>query len=359
MSVEHRFLQIAQLAAIAVVVVSCYAVLRPFIPAILLAIVVSMSTWPLYRRLRRVLGERSTPAALLISLLLVLLLIGPSALLATGLADNVSAMIDVTREFLGHGPIEPPPWLIQTPIIGERLHGYWQGLASGGEEAVALFRDLLEPARHFFIVAAAAIGKSLLQMVFAVIIGFFVYRDGETLIKILRNALTKLAGDFGEDLLTTIHHTVTGVVRGILGTALAQAIVAITGFLIAGVPGAFLLGAATFLLSAIPIIGPAPLWIGASAWLIYQESYGWAIFMVLWGMFAISSIDNVVRPYLISRGSSLPLLLVILGVFGGIAAFGFIGLFIGPPILAVALSLIRLWAARPLPEPEPPRQTSG
>ncbi|MGE5028133.1 MAG: AI-2E family transporter, partial [Betaproteobacteria bacterium] len=334
MSAEQRILQFVRLTAIAIVVISCYEVLHPFIPAILFAVVMCLSTWPLYLRLRRALWGKSSLAALLMVLLLILLVIGPSALLAVRLADNVTPMIDAARRFLGHGPIEPPAWLKETPMIGKQLYSYWQGLASGGEEAVALFKELLEPTRNFLFSAGIVIGQSLLQMVFAAFIGFFFYRDGEALIQAMHNGLTKLAGSLGKELMATIHNTVAGVVQGIFGTALAQAGIAVIGFLIAGVPGAFLLGAATFFLSMIPF-GPPLLWGGASIWLLYQGSYGWAIFMVLWGLLAISSIDNFVRPYLISRGSSLPLLLIALGVFGGIAAFGFIGIFIGPPVLAV------------------------
>jgi len=351
MNVDQRILQFAQLAAIALVFFTCYAVLHPFIPAILFAAVICISTWPLYLHLRHALHEKSSLAALLMMLLLIVLVIVPSALLAVSLAGNVTMMFDATREFLERGPIAPPSWLKQTPLFGEQLFDYWLGFASGGKEAVALFKELLEPTRHFLLSIGNAIGQSLLQMAFAAFVGFFFYRDGEALVQMLHNGLVKLSGGLGEELLTTIHQVIAGVVQGIFGAALAQAIVAVIGFMIAGVPGAFLLGAATFFLSITPI-GPPLLWGGASVWLLYQGSWGWAIFMVLWGVFAISSIDNLVKPYLISRGSSLSLLLITLGVFGGIVAFGFIGLFIGPPILAVGLTLLRLWTVHPVVETE-------
>jgi predicted PurR-regulated permease PerM len=347
--VEKSVLQFVQLAAIAIVAVGCYEVLDPFIPAILFAVVVCISTWPLYVRLRTALWHKSSLAALLMVALVVVLVIGPSALLATSLANNVTALVDAAKTLLGHGQMEPPGWLKGTPVIGERLDDYWHRLAYGGEEAMALFTGLIEPARNFLLSAGKAIGQSVIQMVFAAFIGFFFYRDGESLTRMLRNGLSKLAGGLGDALLTTIHHTAVGVVHGIFGTAIAQSIVAIIGFLIAGIPGAFLLGAATFFLSMIPV-GPAVVWGGATAWLLYQGSYGWAIFMVLWGVLVISSIDSFVKPYLISRSSSLPLLLITLGVFGGIVAFGFIGIFIGPPILAVGLTLVRLWTTDPVPK---------
>ncbi|HEX7972529.1 MAG TPA: AI-2E family transporter, partial [Thiobacillus sp.] len=297
------------------------------------------------------LRGRSTLASLLMVLLLIVLVIGPSALLAVSLTDNVAAIAGMFKTLLEQGPARPPAWLGRIPLVGAQLDSYWRELAAGGAEAATLFTGLLEPARDLLLAAGKAIGQSLLQMTFAVFVGFFFFRDGDVLVQTLRIGLEKLAGEISGELLATIHDTVAGVVHGIFGMALAQALVAWIGFLIAGVPGAFMLGVATFFLSMVPV-GPPLIWGGAAIWLFNQGTVGWAIFMALWGFFFISSIDNVVKPYLISRGSGLPLLLIVLGVFGGVAAFGFIGIFIGPPVLAVGLILVRLWT-------EPPRAKTG
>jgi predicted PurR-regulated permease PerM len=136
------------------------------------------------------------------------------------------------------------------------------------------------------------------------------------------------------------------VVYGLIGTALAQAAVAFVGFIIAGVPGAFLLAAVTFILSLIPM-GPVVIWGGAAAWLYFHGSIGMAIFMLVWGVAVISSVDNFIKPILMSRAGNLSMLLVVLGVFGGAVAFGFIGLFIGPALLAVAWNVLRVWLDMP------------
>lgn len=347
MNVEQRVLHIAQLAAIAIISVSCYLVLRPFFAAIVFAVVLCISTWPLYVRLRRWLKGRASLAALLMILMLVMLIIIPSAMVAVRLVDNVANIASAAQQFLEHGAILPPAWVKEIPLLGKQFNQYWIGIASGGKEAVTLFTELLEPTRKVIFSTAVAIGHSVVQMGFSAFIVFFLYRDGDALMRRLRTGLLKLAGNLGEELLTTIHHTVAGVVQGIFGAALAQSFLATTGFIIAGVPAPFLLGAATFLLSMIPI-GPPLVWGGAAIWLFNQELYGWAFFMVVWGIFAISSIDNVVRPYLISQSNQLSLLVNVLGVFGGIIAFGFIGIFIGPPILVVGLTLARVWTERPL-----------
>jgi predicted PurR-regulated permease PerM len=136
---------------------------------------------------------------------------------------------------------------------------------------------------------------------------------------------------------------VRGVVYGILGTCLAQSLMAGIGFLVAGVPGAALLALLTFFLSVVPM-GPPLVWLPAALWLFQQGRTGWGIFMVVWGV-GVSTIDNFVKPWLISQGSDMPFLLILFGVLGGALAFGFIGVFIGPTLLAVAYRLVKEWAA--------------
>jgi predicted PurR-regulated permease PerM len=336
----------ARLAAIAVVVVGCYQVLHPFIPALLFAAVACTASWPLRDRLRRRLPGRDGLAAMLMTLLLVVLVIGPTTALAFSLADDLGALVEDARHLLESGPPAPPDWLRQLPLVGEVLDGYWHRLAASRDEMVALLRSLFEPAKAIVLGVGKAFGATLVQLALAAFVAFFFYRDGEALVQGTRHVLRQLAGQaLGDELLATTASTVTGVVNGIFGTALAQAAVAIVGFLLAGVPAALALGALTFLLSMVPV-GPPLVWGGAAAWLLLHGQLGWSVFMVLYGLFAISSIDNVVKPYLISRSSSLPLWLVVLGVFGGIVAYGFIGVFIGPPMLAVGLTLVQLWAAQ-------------
>ena len=342
---RQRLHQYVQLSAIVIIVVGCYLILHPFVPAILFAAVVCSATWPFYARLRQALWGHSAPAALAMTLLLIVLVIGPTLLLAATLADSVSSIVETSKAVLTGGPIKPPAWVRTIPIVGEVLSDYWQRLASSRDSLSTQWHGLLEPARNFVLGAGKAVGEGLLQMSLASFIGFFFYRDGEALMLVIRGALHNIAGTLGGELLATIDNTVTGVILGLFGTALAQALVALAGFYIASVPAAFLLATATFFLSVIPI-GPPLVWGGAAAWLLFEGQMGWAIFMALWGLLAISTIDNVVKPYLISRSSNLPLLLIVLGVFGGVSAFGFIGLFIGPPVLAIGLTLMRLWLAR-------------
>lgn len=342
METKRRIEQVAQLTVVAILVVGCFLVLQPFLTAVLFAVVVCASTWPVFAYVRRWVGGRGWLAALLMALLFIVLVVGPVALLAFSLADGAADLADAIRQQLDRGPIEPPDWLTGLPLIGPQIDSYWHKLAQSREELVGLLRRMIDPAKNFLFHVGALVGQGLMQILLAVFIMFFFYRDGEMLMARVYDAAERLSGGYAKELLETIHSTVVGVMHGMLGTALAQGIVATIGFLVAGVPAAFLLGAVTFLLSMIPI-GPPLVWGGAAAWLVYQDETGWAIFMVLWGLVVVSSVDNFLKPLLISRSSSMPLVLIVLGVFGGVLAFGFIGLFIGPTLLALALSLSRRW----------------
>ena len=339
-----RFEIYAQLAAVTILVVGCFLVLRPFMTAMLFAGVVCISTWPLYLWLLQKLKNRENLAALTMTLSLILVVILPLALVAYNLADNVTAFYNAVRQSMEAGPPEPPAWLTGLPLLGGPIEEYWRSIATSREEMLALATRLLEPARNFLLASGIMLGNGVMQMSLAAFIGFFFYRDGEVLIGSIGAGMDRLAGTHAANVLAIIHSTVRNVTYGVLGTALAQGFVATIGFAIAGVPAVMLLGVATFLLSLIPV-GPPLIWGGAAIWLFQQGDTGWGIFMLLWGFFLISSVDNVVKPLLISRGSSLPFLLVILGVMGGVLAFGFVGIFIGPTLLAVGFSLVQQWTA--------------
>ncbi|BCB26875.1 AI-2E family transporter [Sulfurimicrobium lacus] len=337
---EKRFEIYAQLAAVIILVGGCLLVLRPFMTAMLFAAVVCVSTWPMYLWLLRRLKNRQSLAALSMTLSLIIVVILPLALVAYNLADNVSAFYDAVKESIDAGPPEPPTWLTGLPLVGGPIEEYWRNIVSSQEEMLALAKRMLEPARNFLLASGMVLGQGVMEMSLAAFISFFFYRDGEALIRSIGAGMNRLAGDQAANMLAIVNGTVRGVAYGLLGTALAQGIVATIGFAIAGVPAALLLGVATFLLSLIPV-GPPLVWGGATIWLFQQGETGWAIFMLLWGIFLISSVDNIIKPLLISRGSSLPFLLVMLGVMGGVLAFGFVGIFIGPTLLAVGFSLMR------------------
>ncbi len=340
---DKRIEQIIQVAAIAVLVIGCLMVLRPFLAAILSAAILCFSTWPIYEWLERKLNGRSWLAALVMTLLLALVLVLPLVAVALSYADEIPHLVELVRDMLADGLPNPPSWVASIPLVGESLDGAWRELAGNRAKLDEMLKRLLQPAREVLVYVGILIGEGALQFTLITFVSYFFYRDGAVLANALRNALNRLAGNLTEQLLEIVGGTINGVVLGIVGTGIAQGVAALVGFLIAGVPGALMLSFITCFLSIVPA-GPALLWVGATVWLAFQDRPGWAIFMAVWGFFVISGIDNIVKPLLISRGSSLPFVLVLLGVLGGVLAFGFVGIFLGPVLLAVGFNLARSWA---------------
>lgn len=339
---QTRNEQIIQIAAIVLLVVGCMVVLMPFLAGILSAAILCFSTWPVYEFLERKLKGRRTLAALLMTLLVVVVLVLPLALIAAMYAEEIPNLVDYVREVLEQGLPFPPTWVVSIPLVGEWLDSNWRELAGSKAQLAEALKRWTVPAREGLVRTGLIIGEGVLQLTLIAFIGFFLYRHGRALVQALRTALNRVAGKLSGQLLEIVGGTINAVVYGIIGTGIAQALAALIGFLIAGVPGALMLSFLTFFLSIIPA-GPAVLWIGATVWLFVEDRPGWAIFMAIWGFFVISGIDNVVKPILISRGASLSFALVLLGVFGGVLAFGFVGIFLGPTLLAVGFNLARQW----------------
>ena len=335
----ERAIAVVALAALAA---GCVLVLKPFASAILWAVVLSYSTWPVFHRIRKAFGGRAGWAALAMTSLLVLVVLLPVTLVVMSLADNAAPMTDAIQKLLTQGPPEPPAWVATLPLVGGRLQAYWQSVAHDSGRMMAEFARLFEPMKSWLVSGGLKLGEGLLSMALSIVIGFFLYRDGDAASLALDRALRHISGERAQRLKEVAGNTVRGVVYGVMGTALAQAVVAWIGFLIAGIPGSLLWAVLTFFLSVVPV-GPPVIWISATVWLASEGSTGWAVFMALWGIIVISGVDNVVKPLLISRGSSLPFILVLLGVLGGVISFGFIGLFIGPTLLAVGYRLLQEW----------------
>lgn len=341
---DQRNTQYARLAIAVLLIVGCIAVLMPFVGTLLLAAVICVTTWPAHERLLKLCRQRPTLAALLTSLFMVLILLVPMLVLSGSLASGVETLIGYAKPLIQDGlPAEAPAWLAKLPLVGGDAAAYWHKVAANREELNKLLQLAFDPTRQALLKIVTVFAQGLLQLLLVIFFVFFIFRDAPTYAAALTLAAKKLGGDLGTRMLLLARNTVTGVMVGIVGTAAAQALVGMIGFLIAGVPAVMVLTFATFIFSMVPVIGATLIWGGAAAWLYHNDQTGWAIFMVLWGMFAISSVDNFLKPILISRTASLPLLLIIIGVFGGVLVFGFIGLFLGPALLALGQALVRDW----------------
>ncbi|WP_338924133.1 AI-2E family transporter (plasmid) [Pseudomonas silesiensis] len=332
------------LSSILVLALLCASlwVLVPFLPAIFWASVLAFATWPAMSRLTKVLNGRTTLAAAVLTTFWMLLIAVPVLLFALNLGEHLHQLSGLIKNLWVEGLPPAPQWLKGLPLIGDKAMELWTKV---DQEGIALFsnmRPYLAHVGNWFLARTAQIAGGLFELSLSLVFVFFFYRSGEQIAAFAKSLLERLIGSRAEYYLNLVGGSIQCVVNGVIGTAAVQAILAMVGFMIAGVPGALLLGFATFFLSLIPM-GPPIAWLPAVAWLAYQGQYGMAIFLAVWGVVIVSGVDNVLKPLLISRGSTLPMVVVLIGLFGGLLAFGFMGLFLGPTLLAVAYSLMNDW----------------
>jgi len=331
------------LGLLGLLLVGCLLVLLPFATVLLWAVVLSFSMWPLYGRVLKLVRGRRTLAALLLSLAMVLAVLLPFGIVGVKLGDNVTELKAATQRWIDEGLPTAPDWLAKVPLVGGSMADSWNSFVSDSSKLLEKAKPMLEPVGAWLLKAGLNLGIGLAQLALSILLTFFLLRNGAAVGGTLNDAIRRIAGERGTHLLLVAGNTVRGVVYGILGTALVQAVVAGIGFVIAGVPGAALLALLTFFLSVLPV-GPPLIWLPAAFWLFHQGSTGWGIFMIIWGI-GVSSVDNFVKPWLISQGSDMPFLLIFFGVLGGALAFGFIGVFIGPTLLAVGYRVVTEWLA--------------
>ena len=354
----ERIERIVLVVALALLAAACLLVLQPFGSAILWAAILAVATWPVFERVRGWCGGRAGLAAAAMTTVFVLVLVLPLAMGGIALARHAEIWIESARTWAEGGLPEPPAWLASVPLAGGWLEARWSATRAEGGSVLRELAPLLQPARQWALVAIRNLGEGAMTLGFSALIVFFFWRDGEALAARMRHMVRRIAGERALRLAEIARGTIRGTVYGILGTALAQGLLAAIGLAVCGVPGAAVLGVATFLLSVVPM-GPPLIWGPAAFWLYQQGESGWALFLVIWGVAVVSSVDNFLKPLLISRGSNLPFVLVLVGVLGGVVAFGFVGVFVGPTLLAVAYSLLDEWTAWQSGARQPPAVASS
>jgi predicted PurR-regulated permease PerM len=324
--------------------VGCLIVILPFVSALLWGVVLAISCWPAYGRLLKLTGNRRTLSSALMMVGMMLVILLPFAIVGLTLADNIDDLTTAARKWIEAGPPSPPAWLRKIPMVGAKAVETWLSVASDTGKLLEKFKEWIQPISTWLLKGGLLLGRGFLELALSVLISFFLFRNGVSAVERLGTAIERISGEKGRRLLIVAGKTIRGVVYGILGTALVQAVLAGIGFFIAGVPGAAFLALLAFFFSVVPVIGTGLVWIPAAFWLFHQGSTGWGIFMVIWGL-AVGNVDNIIKPLLISQGSDMPFILVFFGVLGGALAFGFIGVFLGPTLLAVGWRLVEEWAS--------------
>ncbi len=342
---KKLFQMTAMLVGGSLIFLGCLMVIMPFIPAIMLGLILTLATWPAFLWVNARNKGRTAGSAAIMTAMLVLLFVLPIALMSTSLVESSKTALDFATSTLANTSPTPPDWVHEVPVVGNSLAKFWTTYAADRERVLAFLQENAGGITDKLLAVAAAFGRGLFDITVGIVISYFLFRHGTSAAARLYTLIGHTVGPGGYKLLDVSKGTLIGVIYGVVGTAILQGLVAAIGFMIAGIPGAVLLGVLTMFLSFIPG-GPPMIWIPAALWLLSNGQYEMAVFMGVWGVLAISSLDNVARVYLISRGSSLPLVLILFGVFGGLLAFGFIGLFVGPTLLAIAYTLLMEWSHR-------------
>ena len=345
---------LARLAGGALLAAGTLLVLRPFLVAIVWAAIFGYMTWPLYRRTRRRWGKPRLTAAAFTAI--VALGIGvPFTALVAVLAEQASELTRAAQHWVEVGaPL--PGWVDALPILGPWVSEIREYLLLGSDEIPAELAGAGRQLSRRLVTLAGSVAGNLFTFLVTLIVLFALYLKGDAMMGHTRRLADHVLGEQAHEFLKLVGSVVQSVVFGLVGTAIVQGIVAGVGLTLFGVPSAAILGSITVLLSFVPV-GPPIVWGGAAVWLLAEGHIGAGIGMAAWGFFLISSLDNLLRPVLISSASEveIPFLLVFFGVIGGLAAFGLLGLFLGPVLLAVTFALLAeppsaARAATPRPE---------
>ncbi len=327
-----------------------FRVMDPFIVPVVWAAILAFVTWPAYEWLHRRCGGRSTLAAFLMTAAVFAAVIAPLAWLAIVLRFELMVAYHRTQELLAGG-LQLPPAVLKLPWIGEQLHELTQRAV---QDPNTLGLELRKIADHSFQQIAHVIGdigRNAVKLLFAVVSLFFVYRGGQRFAVQLAHALEQVLGPRVHNYVLAIQQTVKAVVYGLVAAALVQGVLVGIGYWVAGIGAPVFLAALTTVGGLIPFAAPA-IWGGVVLWLVMTGHMVAGIGLLVWGGIVMGWTDHIVRPFLISREAQIPFLLVLFGVLGGLAAFGLVGLFMGPVLLAVLLAIWREWL---LESGQPPR----
>lgn len=323
-------------------------ILRPFVTAILFSCILVIATWPL----RSWLVRHGLSAGVTATFLLLILLgiIGvPAILLTPTMGEHLTENIARVQAYFAAAPALPE-WLDTFPLLKERIGRTWSELSRPNSTLQEAFRPYSTEVRNFIVTFGRLFAEGMLQFILALMLATMFWYRGEVLAGSLIDISERLGGTVGRDALNDAANSIRGIAYGILGTAAIQAIAMTVVLFIAGIPAYGLLGLLTLVI-AISQIGVLLIliWGGAAWWLFSTGFFGWGVFMIVAGVL-ISVIDNAIRPWLVSFGATMPITLIFLGVLGGVIAFGFLGLFIGPTLLGVSFSLLQAWRQRPVEE---------
>lgn len=323
-------------------IISSFWILRPFIAATIWATMLVVATWPMLLWFQARLWGRRGLAVLVMTVLMLLLFVVPMMLAIATIVDHTDDIVTHAKALANLPLRHPPDWVANLPFVGDKLVQAWdQAVAAGAPGLIAQVAPYADDIARWFVAQAGSIGFVFIQFLLTVVISSLMYAGGEPAAAAVHRFGRRLAGVHGEAAVTLAGKAIRGVALGVGVTAVVQAGLGGIGLAIAGIPFAGLL-TAVMLLLCIAQLGVFPVLAPAVAWVYWQGDTGWGTFLLVWSL-VVGTLDNFLRPALIKRGADLPLLLIFAGVIGGLLAFGLVGIFVGPVVLAVAYTLLGSW----------------
>jgi predicted PurR-regulated permease PerM len=317
-------------------------ILRPFLPALIWATMIVVATWPLMLYAQQRLWGLRSLAVTVMTIALLLVFVVPFSLAIGTLAANSEEIISWTKSLAIVKLPPPPDWVQTVPIVGAKAASAWGDIAaSGPEELARKIAPYASQVGRWFVAEVGSFGMMLVQFLLTVVLAAVLFANGEFVATEACRFGRRLAGARGEHVVGLAGQAIRGVALGVVVTALVQSILGGIGLAAAGVPFVAILTAVMFML-AVAQIGAVPVLVCAIIWLYWRGDTGWGTALLVWSFF-VGSLDNVLRPILIKRGADLPLLLIFAGVIGGLIAFGLVGIFVGPVVLAVGYMLLEAW----------------
>jgi predicted PurR-regulated permease PerM len=324
--------------------IASFWVMQPFLPAVLWAATLVLATWPLMLWVQRHTGNCRGVAVLLMTLTILLVLLIPLWLAISTVITNIDVISGLVSSALSMRVPPPPDWVAQIPLLGETIANAWQKLTSAGVQQLApKLAPYAGTLTQWLASAAGSVGGMFLQFLLTTAIAAVMYAGGEGAAAYLVRFGRRLGGDRGERSIYLAGQAIRSVALGVVVTALAQSVIAGIGLAVVGLPFAALLTALMFVLCLIQL-GPGLVLVPAVIWLYYSNDVLWGTVLLVFAIVAMT-VDQFIRPVLIRRGADLPLLLILGGVVGGLVAFGVLGIFIGPTVLAVTYTLLNAWMA--------------
>jgi predicted PurR-regulated permease PerM len=318
------------------------ATLKPFFPAILWAIVLAVAAAPLHVWIVRGMPARPRLGAFLTGIILALILILPAFGLIRAVLYYTPDIIAWVDQVSGDRFSEAPAAIENIPLVGGFLSDNWEAISQHINEYISHFKADIEQWLVWGLQEVENVGLFIFEIGFAVILAGVFLANRDRMSGFSSSFFDRIGGGFATRLLDRAVVTTRSTVRGVVGSAIAEAIVATFGYWLAGVPAWALLGGLTFF-AALVQVGAPVVWIPIAVWLFAVNETGWALFIIGWGVLVVYSVENFSRPILAGKASHLPGLLIFIGVLGGLVAWGLIGIFLGPVILAVAYELIQEW----------------